>query len=54
MRHPMYHKQPSMGERALGYVEGAARIYSAGRSVFEIGRAIGSVARYATPLLALA
>ena len=54
MRHPMYHKQPSMGDRVLQGAETVGKIYAAGKTAFEIGRAIGTVARYATPLLALA
>ena len=54
MRHPMYHKQPSMGDRVLQGAETIGKIYTAGKTAMEIGRAIGTVARYATPLLALA
>ena len=58
MRHPMYRKDPSpsmgMGEKVLGAIEGAGRIYAAGKTVYEVGRALGGVARLASPLLALA
>ena len=57
MRHPMYRKDPtgaSMGEQVLGASEGAGRIYAAGKTVYDVGRALGGVARLASPLLALA
>ena len=53
IRAHMHKQEPSFVERATGYVETAGKIYGAAQTLYHVGRAVGSAARCAAPLLAL-
>ena len=44
---------PSFLETAVGYAETAGKVYGAAQTLYHVGRAVGSAARCAAPLLAL-
>ena len=48
------HREPaSFVDRAVGYAETAGKIYGAAQTLYHVGRAVGTAARVAAPLLAL-
>ena len=49
----MHRQEPSFVDRFTGYVETAGRVYGAAQTLYHVGRAVGSAARCAAPLLAL-
>ena len=49
----MHREPPSFVDRAVGYAETAGKIYGAVQTMYHVGRAVGSAARVAAPLLAL-
>ena len=53
IRTHMHRQEPPFVDRATGYVETAGKIYGAAQTLYHVGRAVGSAARCAAPLLAL-
>ena len=53
IRTHMHRHEPSFVDRAVGYAETAGKIYGAAQTLYHVGRAVGSAARCAAPLLAL-
>ena len=48
------HKEPvGFVNRAVGYAEMAGKVYGAAQTLYHVGRAVGTAARYAAPLLGL-
>ena len=48
------HKEPAgFVNRAVGYAEMAGKVYGAAQTLYHVGRAVGTAARYAAPLLGL-
>jgi hypothetical protein len=52
IRH-MHKEPPSFIDRAVGYADTAGKIYGAAQTMYHIGRAVGTAARVAAPMLAL-
>ena len=53
IRTHMHKAPPSFLDRAVGYAETAGKVYGAAQTLYHVGRAVGSAARCAAPLLAL-
>ena len=51
MRHPMYQKQATFGEKAVRGIERAGQLYSAGKTVYEIGRGLYTAGTILAPML---
>jgi hypothetical protein len=48
------HKEPAgFVNRLTGYAETAGKVYGAAQTLYHVGRAVGTAARYAAPLLGL-
>ena len=48
------HEEPAgFVNRAGGYAETAGKVYGAVQTLYHVGRAVGTAARYAAPLLGL-
>jgi hypothetical protein len=48
------HKEPAgLVNRFTGYAETAGKVYGAAQTLYHVGRAVGTAARYAAPLLGL-
>ena len=48
------HKEPAgFVNRAVGYAETAGKVYGAAQTLYHVGRAVGTAALYAAPLLGL-
>ena len=48
------HKEPAgFVNRFTGYAETAGKVYGAAQTLYHVGRAVGTAARYAAPLLGL-
>jgi hypothetical protein len=45
------HKQSSFVDRAVGAAETAGKIYGGLQTLYHVGRAVGTVARFAAPAL---
>ena len=53
IRAHMHKDPPSFVDRFTGYAETAGKVYGAAQTLYGVGRAVGSAARCAAPLLAL-
>ena len=53
IRTHMHRQEPSFVDRFTGYAETAGKVYGAAQTLYHVGRAVGSAARCAAPLLAL-
>ena len=53
IRTHLHKAPPSFLDRAVGYAETAGKVYGAAQTLYHVGRAVGSAARCAAPLLAL-
>ena len=53
IRTHMHREPPSFVDRAVNYAETAGKIYGAVQTMYHVGRAVGTAARCAAPLLAL-
>jgi hypothetical protein len=53
IRAHMHKEPPSFVDRFTGYAETAGKIYGAAQTLYHVGRAVGTAARYAAPLLGL-
>ena len=51
IRPHMHRKLPSFVDRLAGYAETAGKVYGAAQTLYHVGRAVGSAARVAAPLL---
>ena len=51
MRHPMYRKEASFGEKAVRGIEKAGQLYATGRTLYEIGRGLYSAGTVLAPML---
>ena len=48
------HKEPAgLVNRFTGFAETAGKVYGAAQTLYHVGRAVGTAARYAAPLLGL-
>ena len=53
IRAHMHKEPPSFVDRFTGYAETAGKVYGAAQTPYHVGRAVGSAARCAAPLLEL-
>ena len=53
IRTHMHRQEPSFVDRFTGYAETAGKVYGAAQTLYHVGRAVGTAARYAAPLLGL-
>ncbi len=51
MRHPMYRKEPSFGEKAVRGIEKVGQLYATGKTVYEIGRGLYNAGAIIAPML---
>ena len=53
IRAHMHRQDPGFVDRFAGYAETVRKVYGAAQTLYHVGQAVGSAARYAAPLMAL-